>query len=85
MNCLICHQKIMCDELIFWGNQMTYCGPGDDDCNYSADLEGLMGGMHLACLENLIEFNMTIPKSIMDENELVVERSDALDLFDNIN
>lgn len=84
MKCLVCCQKIEFDEQIFWGSQMKYCGPGEDDCSYSNDSEGLMGAIHLSCLENPTASTRTLntvsPESIVEES--VVQRSDALAIFD---
>lgn len=84
MECLICRQKIKPGEQIFWGNQMEYCGPGEDDCSYSEASEGLIGAIHLLCLESPAQpaktLNTVVPECV--EEELVVQRSDALSLFD---
>lgn len=84
MKCLICKQQIEFGEQIFWGNQMEYCGPGDDDCSYSEASRGLMGGVHLFCLESPAAVvrtpNMAVPERV--EEESVVSRSDALAIFD---
>lgn len=86
MKCLVCCQKIEFDEQIFWGNQMKYCGPGEDDCSYSNDSEGLMGAIHLSCLENPIAPtgtpNTVVYEVVEKESGSVVERSDALAIFE---
>ena len=85
MECLICCQKIKFGEQIFWGNQMECCGPGEDDCSYSEASEGLMGAIHLFCLESPAQpvktLNTVVPELV--QKELVVQRSDALSLFDS--
>ncbi|KKN91255.1 hypothetical protein LCGC14_0221230 [marine sediment metagenome] len=87
MECLVCRQKIKLHEQIFWGNQMECCGPGDSDCSYSGDSGGLMGAIHLSCLESPTAATRT-PNTTVSEplekkskSESVVERSDALALF----
>lgn len=84
MKCLVCCQKIEFNEEIFWGNQMKYCGPGEDDCSYSNDSEGLMGAIHLFCLENPVPAtktpNTVPPDPVIEES--VVQRSDALAIFE---
>lgn len=86
MECLVCHQKIKLGEQIFWGTQMEYCGPGNDDCIYSEASRGLMGGIHLSCLESPVAVartpNTVVPERV--EEESVVSRSDALAIFDGV-
>lgn len=81
MECLICHQKIQSGEQIFCGNQVECCGPGENDFSYSEAFEGVVGAIHLSCLENPGEVvktpDMAVPES-------VVERSDALDIFEGV-
>ena len=86
MECLVCHQKIHPGEQIFWGNQMECCGCGESDCSYSEASDGLMGAVHLSCLERPTEIartsNTAVPEPV--EEESVVSRSDALSLFDGV-
>ncbi len=81
MECLVCRQKIKLHEQIFWGNQVECCGPGDSDCSYLSDSGGLMGAIHLSCLESPTAVTRT-PNAEVPESESVVERSDALSLLD---
>lgn len=78
MNCLICGQKITPSEQIFFGNQVIYDGPGENDFSYSASLEGLVGAIHLSCLKDPLAVART-PNSSHSE---VVKRSDALAILD---
>ncbi len=84
MECLVCRQKIKFGGQIFWGNQMEYCGPEESDFSYSEASGGLMGAIHLSCLESPAAAtrtsNTVVPECI--EEESVVSRSDALGLFD---
>lgn len=86
MECLVCHQKIHPGEQIFWGNQMECCGCGESDCSYTNASEGLMGAIHLICLENPTEAATTPNTTTLEpvEEESVVTRSDALFLFDGV-
>jgi hypothetical protein len=83
MECLVCRQKVKPGEQIFWGNQMECHGPGEYDCSYSEASEGLMGAVHLFCLENSTGVvktpNMAVPEPV--EEESVVQRSDALGIL----
>lgn len=78
MVCIVCNRKINLGEQVFWGNQVEYCGPGDDDCSYSG---GLMGAMHMFCLDRPAEAART-PDVVVPEPVSVVERSDALSILD---
>jgi hypothetical protein len=78
MECLVCHQKIKSGEQIFFGSQMRCCGFGEYDCSYSGALDELVGALHLSCLKSPIA---VIPEPA-EESELVVQRSNALGMFD---
>lgn len=86
MECIVCHQNIKSGEQIFWGSQMICCGHGEVDCSSFGDVDGLMGGIHLLCLKSPVALtttpDMVVPESVVEE--LVVQRSDALRLFDGI-
>lgn len=83
MDCLICLENIKSGEQIFFGNQMECSGPGEIDCVYSESLGGLMGAVHISCLNNSLEVvktrNTAIPECY--DQEVVVQRSNALDLL----
>jgi hypothetical protein len=83
MYCIVCHQKIKSGEQIFWGSQMECCGNGEIDCSSSGASDGLMGAIHLFCLESLIEAakqpNTAVCEPVVEES--VVARSDALSLL----
>lgn len=85
MKCIVCHQRIDDGDNIFWGTQMVCSGPGENDCYYSRDSEGLVGATHLSCLGNPVEAaitpNMTVPE-LVEEESIAVQRSDALSVFD---
>ena len=84
MECFICHQVFKPGEHVFFGSQMVCGGLGymDFDCLPISD--DSMCAMHLACLENpteiVVEPNSAIYKPIKEE--LAVQRSDALAIFD---
>lgn len=80
MVCLICNLKIEIGEQAFFGNQVECCGPGEDDCSYSGGSEGLMGAVHLFCLDCPAQAPET-PNVVVPEPMPVVERSDALSIF----
>lgn len=84
MKCLICSQEIRSGEQIFWGSQMACAGPGESDCSYVGASDELVGAIHLACLKSPAgtakTLNTAVPEP--DEEEFVVQRSDALALFD---
>jgi hypothetical protein len=79
--CIVCNRKINFGEQVFFGNQVEYCGPGEDDCSYSGAMEGLMGAVHLSCLDRPAGVAET-QNTAVPETESVVERSDALSIFD---
>ena len=84
MECLVCRQKIRPGDQVFWGNQMEYCGPGESDCSYSGDSEGLVGGIHLLCLESPAVAREMANTAVSETVEEVVSRSDALGLLDKV-
>jgi len=92
MECLICHQIINPGEQVFWGSQMECNGFGHDACGYSVASDGLIGAIHLSCLESPTEAARTpntatpepVPEPIPEpvKEKSVVQRSDALALLD---
>ncbi len=85
MECIVCNQKIKLGENVFYGTQMVYCGPGESDCEYSGAIEGLVGGVHVSCLESPLEIarttNRVVVEPVEEKSESVVKRSDALSLL----
>lgn len=85
MECLICRQNIKPGEQIFWGSQMECNGPGESDCSYSGASEGLVGAVHLSCLESPADAartpNTAVSEPVEEELVSIVERSDALSLL----
>jgi len=79
MKCIICSKKINIGEQIFWGNQMTCCGPEESDLSYSEATKGLVGAIHLSCLKSPTAAITT--SDINAEDEFVVQRSDALSIL----
>lgn len=70
---------------------MVCCGAGESDCKYSSDSESFQYVMHTSCLESLTEARKTPNKAIIESvvivpecstEEFVVQRSDALSMFD---
>ena len=86
MQCIVCHQKIQPGEQIFWGSQMECCGDGEIDCSSSEASDGLMGAIHLFCLESSTGVARTSKSAICepDVEESVVARSDALSLLSGV-
>lgn len=82
MKCLICNQAIKSGEQIFWGNQMACAGPGESDCSYVGASNELVGAIHLSCLKSPAGAAKRIIRPIEEVSESVVERSDALAMFD---
>lgn len=86
MYCIVCSQQIGIGEQILWGTQMVCAGPGENDCDYSDDPGGLVGAVHVSCLESptatTTEPNTAVPEPV--EEESVVTRSDALSIFEGI-
>lgn len=86
MYCIVCNKQIKTGEQIFWGTQMVCAGPGENDCDYSDDPGGMVGAVHVSCLESptavAIEPNMAVSEPV--EEELMVQRSDALSIFGGI-
>jgi len=71
---------------------MECCGPGEIDCSSSEASDGLMGAIHLSCLEVLsqpaetpgtdAQGGLGAPRAnCMCEGEEVVQRSDAMSLL----
>lgn len=90
MKCLVCLQKINPGEEVFWGTQMSCSGYGDNDCEYSEALEGIMGAVHLICLQSPSDTprssNIAIDEPVLvidrtSKEGSMVERSDALSIF----
>lgn len=86
MKCLVCLENIKLGEQIFWGNQVECCGDGESDCIYSEASSGLVGCICLSCLKSPPAVprtaNTMIPEPV--ETEAVVQRSDALAIFDGV-
>ncbi len=90
MVCIVCNRKIKSGEQVFWGNQVEFrivtlsCGSLEDNFSYSGAQEGLMGAIHLSCLNRpagVVEtLNAVVPEIVVEES--VVQRSDALSIFD---
>lgn len=86
MKCLVCSQIVEPGEQVFWGTQIVYKGPGESDFDYFEGSGGLVGAVHLFCLESSVEVsrmpNTVVPLLVLAESESVVERSNALELFE---
>jgi hypothetical protein len=88
MECLVCLQKIECGEKIFLGSQGVCRGETDWEYGCSNGAGELVGVIHLSCLESPAQPaktpNTVVPERVEEESEMVsvVERSDALSLFD---
>ena len=86
MKCLICLQKIQYGEHVFWGSQMVCDGPGYADFHDLPASDDSMGVVHLSCLRSPAAIaktpNSAIPEFVDEECGSIVERSDALSLFD---
>ena len=90
MECLVCHQKIEPGEVVFWGTEMVCGGHGESDCEYSEASSGVVGAVHLICLESpaaaagtsgeKLSKPVLVVNPISKENSMV-ERSDALSVF----
>lgn len=87
MECIVCRQNIKSGEQIFWGSQMICCGHGEVDCSSFDAADGLMGGIHLICLERpaaaVVTPNTLAPEPGVEES--IVKRSDALALLIGLN
>lgn len=88
MKCLVCSQIVEPGEQVFWGTQIVYRGPGESDFDYFEGSGGLVGAVHLFCLESPAAIsrmpNTVVPVLVSVEPESVVERSDALSLFEGV-
>lgn len=87
MECLVCHQKIKTGQHIFVGATAVFVGPGEDDFD-SVGVDNDLGGViHRSCLESPAEAVRTpstvVPELVIEEFS-VVQRSNALDLFDGV-
>lgn len=90
MECLICHQRIQPGERIFAGTGgVCRVDPEWEDCcldfSCSGGSEELVGAIHLSCLESptvVATTPDTVHPDEVVEEEFVVQRSDALSLFD---
>ena len=83
MTCLVCALKIEPGERILSGCVSVYRGPTDSDLEWDMPTDHLDGSLHLDCLKSLSEAARTSNTMTHDlaEEEVVVERSDALSLL----
>lgn len=78
MKCLICRRDIEKREQVFLGTTVTYNGPEEYDFSHVQSENNLEGVVHLLCLKSSVPATTTLNTVPC---ELVVERSNALDLL----
>lgn len=84
MKCIICKKTIELDDQVFWLSEMICHGSGDFDYKLTIDSSQVAKTMHVSCLDNPTEVKETSNTETYEylEEALVVQRSDALSLFD---
>ncbi len=79
MECILCRKKIKSGEKIYWISPVEFCGPAEFDIVHLEPSNDFRPALHQVCLESPVAATRVVDTKV---SEGVVERSDALSLFD---